>query len=491
MGCEEYRIAFVITPIIEWDGEILRPGYLDRVRSNPHLGPNLLAGVLESHDIDVTVVDLVCRASFEEKIAEELEAYDIIFLSSNSTNWPGCALLACWLKRRNPRVIIVLGGIHATLFAEDILRRYPIDYIIRGEGEKTLIPLLSAIRDGTGFERVPGLVIKTASGNIIQNQIAELLTSQELDDLPLPLYDRLAEKQYRSLTIESSRGCFGNCAFCAVPFKKSWRPMSPERFVDKIELLESARAKTLYRYFTIVDDCFTSDNARAIAISKIISDRSLDFQATYDARVTDLLNEELLEAIAPYTKGVLVGAESFLPDTLLRIGKNISPESIEKCAKLVHKYGIAKDSVFSFIIGFPWETKQDIRENISRIAHLSLTWGIQIYLQWHLVTPGSRLWNKAISDRLLKIEDIDEVEFITSERWFRASSSLSDEDLLYLSDIVFAIKKVVMLTAPNGIDNSAITFMLPPHLAQHPDRIQTWLEAYERRARPNLYQGKQ
>lgn len=480
------RTAFVITPIIERDGDVLRPGYLDKVRSNPHLGPNLLAGILYSYSIDVTVVDLVCNESFDEQIVEQLDQYDVLFFSSNSTNWPGCGLLIRWLKSKKPSAIVILGGIHATLFAEDIIRRYPVDYIVRGEGEKVLMPLLDAIRKGIGFEDVPGLVVKNASGGVIQNPMASLLSPQELDELPLPLYDRLTPGKYRSLTVESSRGCFGNCAFCAIPFKKSWRPMSPERFVDKIELLESARSKTLYRYFTIVDDCFTSDHDRAILISKIISDRGLDFQATFDARVKDLLNEKLVEAIAPFTKGVLIGAESFLPNTLRRIGKYIEPKSIEKCAKTMHEYGIAKDTVFSFIIGFPWESKRDIRENISQIANLVLTWGVQVYLQWHLLTPGSKLWQLALDDGHLQITDIDDVEFITSERWFRASSGLTDEELLDLSDIVFAIKKVMMITSPQGIDSNPITFMLPPHLMKRSERLNTWIEAYERRARPEL-----
>lgn len=474
------RIAMVCSPIAEWYEGKLRPAYMDGYRINPHLGPYLLAAILDQEGFDISIVDLICLNTFDKRITEKLSEYDILIFSCNSTNWPTCRLLIEWMKDMNPNLTIILGGTHATLFGDDLIRHFPIDYLMRGEGEKALVSLLEAIGSGRGWENVPGLIFKK-NGRIIKNPFPQLLSPQELDSLPVPLYSQMPENKYKTIAIESSRGCKGSCAFCAIPFKRSWRPISPHSFVDKIEMLQTYLDKVETKYFTVVDDCFTIDKNRVIAILGEVERRGITFRATYDARIQDFLDEELVSKLAPYSKGILLGAESFLPETLRRIGKPIFPKDIEACAKIIDRYSMSDDTIFSFIIGFPWESKNQIQENLRRIADLILNYGIRIYLQWHILTPGSAIWQSFFQQKKVLISDMDDIGYLTGKKWFNLSSSLSIEDMLEISDMVTCIQKVLSSTKIFGDNRRNIEFIIPPYLLKNQYLTKDWCDNYQQR----------
>ena len=199
------RLAMACTPMVEWYDGKLYSAYQDGYRTNPHLGPYLLAAILDQEEFDISIVDVTCLDVIDEGIAEKLSEYDVLILSCNSTNWPTCRLLIEWVKDKDPNLTIILGGIHATLFGEYLIRHFPIDYLIRGEGEKALVSLLKAIDSGRRWENVPGLVCKK-NGRLIKNPLPPLLSPQELDALPIPLYSQMPPHRYKTIAIESSRG---------------------------------------------------------------------------------------------------------------------------------------------------------------------------------------------------------------------------------------------------------------------------------------------
>ena len=55
--------------------------------------------------------------------------------------------IARYIKSINPKITVILGGNHATAFANQILKETTIDYIVRGEGEITFHELCSSILD--------------------------------------------------------------------------------------------------------------------------------------------------------------------------------------------------------------------------------------------------------------------------------------------------------------------------------------------------------
>lgn len=473
------RIAMVCTPVVEWIEGELRPAYMDSFKNNPHLGPYLLTSVLLKEGFDVSVVDFTCTKNINEELVNRFANFDVISFSCNSMNWPACRLLIQWTRKNYPEKVIILGGIHATLFSEDLAERYPmINFLIREEGERALPSLLRAIGNEERLVNVPGLVCKI-NGKLISNPPAPLLSSFELDVLPVPAYDQMPKGEYKTLAIESSRGCKGNCTFCAIPYQKSWRSLSAKRFVDNIETLQLYLSDVVVKQFSIIDDCFTIDHQRVFEILNEVEKRNIDFQATYDARINDFLDEKLVSELAPHTKGVLLGAESFLPETLKQIHKPITESDILKCAANAEKYGIAEDTIFSFIIGFPWETKSQVQQNLVKISDIAVNYGIRVFLQWHTLTPGSQIWNDFYRQGKVSSLDLDEVGFLLGEKWFNISSSLSTEERLEISDMVTCLQKVITFTKPFGCKRGDIEFMIPPYLMKNRDLTENWTSRYE------------
>lgn len=476
------RVAVVSTPIVDRNpsGE-LAPGYLDKPRTNPALGPYLLGGLLSHHQFDIKMIDFVCKDEFDKKLVDDLLTFDIVLLSANSLNWSSCYLLIKWIKEVKQEIILILGGVHATLFGDQLIERLPVDYIVKGEGEKVIVPLINAIHKGTSFNTIPGILRKKKDGSILCTPLPELLTTEELDKIPIPVYQQLPDGQYKALSIESSRGCVHNCSFCASIYKKCWRPNSAKGFVDKVERMLPFLSKTKLNYFAIIDDCFTVNHQRVMDILDEIDHRGLKFRATYDARVTDFLDEALLERIAPYSKTVLVGAESISIDTLNRVRKPLVPKQISDCAKNLTKYGMANKVVFSFIIGFPWESKEEILNNIKQVVNLIVDYGIYVIFQWHALTPGSEMWFSFEKQKNISYKDLDDIGYYVSDKCFNLSINLTTAEILDIADTIISLQKLLGVFKPFGFNRGDILFSIPFYFKKHREIYESWRENYARK----------
>lgn len=352
----------------------------------------LLAAIMEQGGYDVTIKDWISNDFDMEEAVDELLPFDIVMMSCPSWAWTPARFLMENLHSRKDQIII-LGGIHATLFSEEIIKEFPVDYIVCGEGEKSVLPLLRAIEEKISLKDVPGLVYKE-KGEVSRNTPAPLLTGEEMDKLPLPLYEHLPPGSCKWLAIESSRGCVNNCIFCSDPYKKSWRALSAKAFVDRIESSVPYLSKVTSGDFLIIDDSFIINVKRAMEIAGELKKRNLEIKATWNAQVRELGNRDMLSALSPYTNGILMGAESFNEDTLKKIGKKISPHDILAAVKTAKELDIGEKLIFSFIIGFPWQTREMIIDEIDKIYDIVCLSGGMAIINWLLLTPGSQMWHE-------------------------------------------------------------------------------------------------
>ena len=66
--------------------------------------------------------------------------------------------LAALFKTKYPDCTVIVGGYHATAVPLEAIAQETIDFVVRGEGERTLLALVEAIRGGvTDFPRSMGL----------------------------------------------------------------------------------------------------------------------------------------------------------------------------------------------------------------------------------------------------------------------------------------------------------------------------------------------
>ena len=95
------------------------------------------------------------------------------------------------IKAADPRVKVLLGGLTATVFADEILSQHPeVDLIIRGDGELPLVRLLGPIDRGGPLEEVPNLSFRSA-GRVRHNPIGHVADAASLSQLGFERLDLL------------------------------------------------------------------------------------------------------------------------------------------------------------------------------------------------------------------------------------------------------------------------------------------------------------
>ena len=145
---------------------------------------------------------------------------DALLFTSHTYQIPFVAQAAEAAKKANTSVLTVVGGPHISQVPEETLRRYPsLDVAVIGEGERSLVEMMEALKNQRGLEQIPGLVYRD-NGSLIRTRQREMI--QDLDSLPFPAWDFFPIHEYSSfyplrstsIPVMTSRGCPFKCRFC-------------------------------------------------------------------------------------------------------------------------------------------------------------------------------------------------------------------------------------------------------------------------------------
>ncbi|HZO13466.1 MAG TPA: radical SAM protein, partial [Polyangiaceae bacterium] len=416
----------------------------------------------------------------------------LVGISATSLAWATCVDVLTQIRERRPEVPVVVGNVHATLFDRYLLRRFPIDYAIRGEGELALVQLCEAIERGRGVEDVPNLTWRASDGRIVRNRVGALIDARDLGRAPLPDYSELPLGAYKGLAIESSRGCALDCSFCSTPYRKSWRGLEPETFVDRLEGMLAHRDRTRCGTVHVIDDEFSMQPSRAAAIARSITRRGLDVGLIYDSRALDFLRGDFAEEIAPLTHLFLIGAECGYDEGLARVGKGITVAMLEQAAVRLHELGIADKGEFSFILGLPWETRAEVDKTLRFAARLHAHYGVIVRLNWYTQVPGSRLWEEDRQRQVVSEAMYDEYGFYKNLYLLRTGVKLTPRDMWEVRDVVDNLVLVARLFRPEREQTfelffpQAIERYFPRDAPDQPDddRESTGLLSLRQLARP-------
>lgn len=230
------------------------------------------------------------------------------------------------LKKANPRIRIVLGGHHSSLYAEEWLRR-GVDYVVRGEGELSFPALLRCIENGEAPRDVSG-VSWTDEGRYVHNEASAFV--KNLDDLPMPdwsilnwnLYNLGLSDHGRSATIETSRGCPFPCTFCSVSvlWDRSQRFKSPDRLMEEMRNLDAHGVHQL----VFGDDNFGAKPQRDMELFDRMLAEGLDMSWWCFIRVDTVLRrpEFVKQAARAGLRFAFVGYESLDDGELRRFSKD-------------------------------------------------------------------------------------------------------------------------------------------------------------------------
>ncbi len=424
----------------------------------PPAGLAYLASMVK-REHDVKIVDsLIENLSFDkvEKIIKKFYP-NLVGITATTSMMPDAYKIARIVKNIDENIKVVVGGPHSTFLPKKTIEECPyIDFVVRGEGEITFKELVDYMIGKKDVKEIRGLTYKQ-NGSIKSNPDREPI--KNLDGIPLPSYELLPMDKYKVDgikfgTIMTSRGCPYNCIFCSssLQFGKKWRAHSVNRVMEEISILHNEYG---IRNMEFLDDTFTLNKKRAILISENIKKENMDIRWTASSRVNTFSKEVAKSMKKGGCHTVYFGIESGSQKTLDFIRKGITLQQSLKAVKNAHDADLV--SLGSFIIGFPDESKDDVKKTIK----FSKKVGVNI-AQFTVATPypGTRLWDVALKRNLITSFDwrkyttltpIMKLKNFTLEqimRWLRkAYVSFYLRPKFFLWDIVqnhgFITKKVI------------------------------------------------
>src|SRR5436309_7201772 len=180
-----------------------------------------LAGNVDDHH-KVAVADLVLAQSNTrqtvERLVHDLEP-DVVGLSVMTFQRATAFKIARLVRDLRPGARIVVGGYDPSLAPGAYEPCPDVEFIVRGEGERTFCELLRALETSSPFHAIAGLSYRSATGFVANadRPIARLAS----DPPRLPNRGARVLGGYTLLgrsvdVVETSRGCTYDCSFCSI-----------------------------------------------------------------------------------------------------------------------------------------------------------------------------------------------------------------------------------------------------------------------------------
>jgi len=280
-------------------------------------------------------------------------------------------------KEINTECVVIMGGVYPTVLAEDVIKDHYVDYAMIGYAEERLDKLVSYIfqKDMEAIYRFEGIAYRQGEKEVLNPMTSFIGDVKKMVQPDYSLVDLekyigsqdvnvsnfVASSNKRNIGIMTSYGCPNNCIFCATRTisgrKTAFR--TPEDVLDEIDFLVK---KHHVNCLTFLDDSILTDRKRAEAIFQGIIDRNYNLELKVGTLAAWHLDEDIIRLMKTAGFSIIgIAIESGNERVLHKIiRKPLKLEIIPPLVKLMRKYDILMTA--DFIIGFPGETWEEIRE---------------------------------------------------------------------------------------------------------------------------------
>jgi radical SAM superfamily enzyme YgiQ (UPF0313 family) len=371
----------------------------------PPTGIAYIAGALVAAGHHVRAVDMFAEKLTGAQVIERVRRFrpQLVGMTVLTPSAPNCERMSRMIRAEMPEIRIVWGGVHADVFAKDILRSGAADFVVHHDGEDTVAELAAAIESAeTDLGRIDGLTWMD-HGQPVTNKTRAL--RRDLDSLAYPAWDLFPYHRYGLLpfadvdkpvlTMTGSRGCPYRCDYCSLLHSgKVYRRRDPIRIVDEYEYLVDRYG---VRQIGLVDPIFPLMMKDLEPLCRELARRKLDERCVWLSETrADRLDEDTCRLMyAGGCRRVLMGIESGVDMLLGNVNKNLTVEKVRWGVANARKAGL--QTVGLFMIGMPGETPAMTRETIEFAVDLDLD-----FAKFAITVPfpGSKLfedqWQKTL-----------------------------------------------------------------------------------------------
>jgi radical SAM superfamily enzyme YgiQ (UPF0313 family) len=342
-----------------------------------NLAIRYLGAVLVENQHQVKIVPCSSHADISKAI-NEVKSFRPQLIGV-SLNFQSLALifleLIQHLKEELPDVHITVGGHFPTFEYSKLLENYPIDSVIRFEGEKSIALLINNLLNEKKFSNIPNLVYRDVSNdNIIINPSDTHFP--DLDKIPFPLRNKKAHVRLGEnfATLVASRGCFhSHCIYCCIgAFHQAkvgdkYALRNPENIAREMGGLYHEKKGRLFQFH---DDSFllnSSDTSlRRLKELKVQMEKKnieLDEIGILVKIRPEELNNDILDVLEDLgTIGIFLGVENASNPGLKALGRGSHREDIDHSLELLKDYKMGV--TFNLLMFHPKATLEEINENI-------------------------------------------------------------------------------------------------------------------------------
>jgi hypothetical protein len=298
------------------------------------------------------------------------------------------------VKARHTTIPVVWGGNFGSLYPAPVLNAPTVDWLVRGQGDRTFVELLDVLHGNREPTSVMGLCFRNSDGS---HHIGKERAWVGPGELPAPPYHKIPVADYLHATFlgkrngvyQSSIGCPYACNFCGVisVFGRREQVQHPSRTAEHLSFLIREYGMDSVHFY---DNNFFLTDAHAREIADHLMPLGLRWWC--ESRV-DALMRFSDETFRRLKKAGLVmvfcGAESGNDDVLKKMQKGITTDQIIGAAERTRQFGIVPE--FSFVFGDPDEPEQEIDNTLTFIRKLKgINPAMELIPYFYTPTPQRR-----------------------------------------------------------------------------------------------------